>query len=198
MKLYCSPTSPYARKVRIVVAERGIAALIEEVAVTPFENPVLAASNPLSKIPALVLDDGTALYDSPVICEYLDSLGEHARLIPEAGDARFATLRLQALGDGILDAAFNVVMEGRRPEGQRSGEWLARWRAGITRAAAAAADEPARTAPGLNLGQVTLACALGYLDFRHPNIHWRTETPALDSWFKTWEARRSFNATAPR
>ena len=197
MKLYCSPTSPYARKVRIVAAERGLAAAIEEITATPFENPVVAAANPLSKIPALMLDDGSALYDSPVICEYLDSLGAGPRLIPDRGEARWATLRLQALADGVLDAAFSSVMETRRPEAQRSQEWLTRWRAGIARAVTAAGVEPARTSAELNLGQITLACALGYLDFRHPDIDWRRAAPELAPWFETWAARPSFAATVP-
>lgn len=197
MKLYCSPTSPYARKVRIVAAERGLAAMIEEITATPFENPVVAAANPLSKIPTLVLDDGTAFYDSPVICEYLDSLGLRPRLIPDRGEARWATLRLQALADGVLDAAFSSVMETRRPEAQRSEEWLTRWRAGIGRAVTAAVTEPARTSRELNLGQITLACALGYLDFRHPDLDWRTATPELTPWFEAWTERPSFAATVP-
>ena len=198
MKLYCSPTSPYARKVRIVAAERGLAAMIEEITATPFENPVVAAANPLSKIPALMLDDGTALYDSPVICEYLDSLGAPPRLIPAAGDARWTTLRLQALADGIMDAAFSIVMELRRPEPQRSEEWLARWQGNIMRAVTATVAEPARTSPELNLGQITLACALGYLDLRHPDIGWRTASPELAPWFEAWAERASFAATVPR
>ena len=197
MKLYCSPTSPYARKVRIVAVERGLAAMIEEITATPFENPVVAAANPLSKIPALMLDDGTALYDSPVICEYLDSLGAPPRLIPAAGDARWTTLRLQALADGIMDAAFSLVMELRRPEPQRSEEWLIRWQGNIMRAVTATVAEPARTSPELNLGQITLACALGYLDFRHPAIGWRDAAPDLTPWFETWAARPSFAATVP-
>lgn len=197
MKLFYSPTSPYARKVRIVATERGLAGTIKMITATPFENPVVAAANPLSKIPALVLNDGTALYDSPVICEYLDSLGEGPRLIPEGGDARWATLRLQALADGILDAAFSTVMEMRRPEPGRSDEWLQRWQASILRAVVAAAGEPATIAPDQNLGQIALACALGYLDFRLPGIDWRAAAPGLVPWFDVWSVRPSFAASVP-
>lgn len=197
MKLFYSPTSPYARKVRIVALERGLDGAIEMIAATPFENPVVAAANPLSKIPALVLADGTALYDSPVICEYLDSLGSTPRLIPPSGDARWATLRLQALGDGVLDAAFSTVMEMRRPETERSDEWLHRWHAGILRAVLAAAGEPATSATDQNLGQITLACALGYLDFRLPGIDWRAAAPGLVPWFDAWREKPSFAATIP-
>ena len=197
MKLYYSPTSPYARKVRIVALERGLDGGIEMIPATPFENPVVAAANPLSKIPALVLDNGEALYDSPVICEYLDSLGDGLRVIPASGDARWATLRLQALADGVLDAAFSTVMEMRRAEPERSEEWLQRWRASILRAIVAAADEPATTAADQNLGQITLACALGYVDFRLPGIDWRAAAPGLVAWFDAWSQKPSFAATIP-
>lgn len=197
MQLFYSPTSPYARKVRIAMLERGLDAGVEVVSVSPFENPVLAAANPLSKIPALVLDDGQALYDSPVICEYLDSLGAAPRLIPEDGDARWTTLRLQALADGVLDAAFSMVMERRRPEPEQSQEWLGRWQASILRALAAADLEPATRTGTLNLGQVTLACALGYLDFRHATIGWQGVAPGLVGWFEDWKSRSSFAATTP-
>ena len=197
MQLFYSPTSPYARKVRIAMLERGLDAGVEVVSVSPFENPVLAAANPLSKIPALVLDDGQALYDSPVICEYLDSLGGAPRLIPGDGDARWATLRLQALADGVLDAAFSMVMERRRPEPEQSQEWLGRWQASILRAIAAADLEPATLTGTLNLGQVTLACALGYLDFRHATIGWQGVAPGLVGWFEDWKSRPSFAATTP-
>jgi glutathione S-transferase len=197
MQLFYSPTSPYARKVRIVMLERGLDAGVEVVGVTPFENPVLAAANPLSKIPALVLESGQALYDSPVICEYLDSMGAAQRLIPENGDTRWATLRLQALADGVLDAAFSMVMERRRPESEQSQEWLGRWEASILRAIAAADLEPATRTGALNLGQISLACALGYLDFRHATIGWQGVAPGLVGWFEDWKSQPSFAATTP-
>jgi glutathione S-transferase len=197
MQLFYSPTSPYARKVRIVMLERGLDAGVEVVGVTPFENPVLAAANPLSKIPALVLESGQALYDSPVICEYLDSMGAAQRLIPENGDTRWATLRLQALADGVLDAAFRLVMERRRPESEQSQDWLGRWEASILRAIAAADLEPATRTGALNLGQISLACALGYLDFRHATIGWQGVAPGLVGWFEDWKSQPSFAATTP-
>ena len=197
MKLYIAAPSPFARKCRIVAREKGLADRIAEMTVDPYANaPELLASNPLVQIPTLIAEDGLPLNDSPVICEYLDSLGAGPRLIPQ-GDARWATLRLQALADGVLDAAFSSVMETRRPEAQRSEEWLTRWRASIARAVTAAGVEPARTSPELNLGQITLACALGYLDFRHPDIDWRRAAPELTPWFETWAARPSFAATVP-
>jgi len=198
MQLIYSPASPYARKVRMVAIERGLADDVKVLTASPFDEPAkVNAVNPLGKVPALVLEGGEALYDSPVICEYLDSLGEGSRLIPAVGAARWAVLRLQALGDGVLDAALSLVMERRRPEAERSAHWQARWSEAMLRALAAAASEPALAGPEANLGQITVACALGYLDFRLPDLAWRAASPALAAWFETWAARPSFAATAP-
>jgi glutathione S-transferase len=197
MKLLFSPTSPYVRKVRIVALEKGIASEIEIVPASPFDadGPVVAA-NPLSKIPALILEDGTALYDSPVICEYLDCLGAGPRLLPPNGQARWSALRLQALADGVLDAAFSSVMELRRPETERSADWIQRWRSAISRSVLAASDM--LTAPDAwGLGEISLACALGYVDFRLPDIVWRPNAALLAAWYERQLPRASFAATAP-
>jgi glutathione S-transferase len=195
MKLIFSPTSPYVRKVRITALEKGVMGRIALTPLSPFENlEAVAAANPLGKLPALILEDGLALYDSPVICEYLDSLSPSPRLIPESGPARWRVLRLQALADGLLDAAFNLVMEARRPEAQRSPEWTARWRQAVLRAARGAQGE---ATADWDLGQIALACALGYADFRLPQLSWRDEAPALAAWWRTASARPSVAATAP-
>ena len=153
--------------------------------------------NPLAKIPALVLDTGEALYDSPVICEYLDSLGTGPTLLPAAGPARWTALRRQALGDGVADAAFNIVMEHRRPEAQRSTEWLDRWARAVHGAADALEQELAHGALGFDLGAIALSAAFGYLDFRLPQIDWRAGRPRLTEAFAELAARPSFVATAP-
>lgn len=190
MKLLASDTSPYARKVRIVALEKGIA--LDVVTTNPLgeETAALQAANPLGKIPALITEDG-ALYDSRVICEYLDAMSE-PRLLPESGAARFDCLRRQALADGVMDAAFNLVMEGRRSEALRSKDWSARWRAGILRGVAAmeAREE-------FDLGAIASAAALGYLDFRLPDIKWRASTPMATWWERVGE-RESVKATAPK
>jgi len=191
MKLLASDTSPYARKARIVAMEKGLA--LEVVTTNPLgeETAALQAANPLGKIPALITEGG-ALYDSRVICEYLDTLAPAPRLVPESGAARFDCLRRQALADGVMDAAFNLVMEGRRPEALRSRDWSARWRAGILRGVAAmeAREE-------FDLGAIASAAALGYLDFRLPDIKWRASTP-MAAWWERVGDRESVKATAPK
>jgi len=201
MRLLSSPTSPYARKVRMTLIEKGLADQVTVEAAVPLGTAEEAAAvrrvNPLAKIPALVLDTGEALYDSPVICEYLDSLGTGPTLLPAAGPARWTALRRQALGDGVADAAFNIVMEHRRPETQRSTEWLDRWARAVHGAADALEQELAHGALGFDLGAIALSAAFGYLDFRLPQIDWRTGRPRLAAAFADLAARSSFIATAP-
>jgi len=201
MRLLSSPTSPYARKVRMTLIEKGLADQVTVDAAVPLGTAEEAAAvrrvNPLAKIPALVLDTGEALYDSPVICEYLDSLGTGPTLLPAAGPARWTALRRQALGDGVADAAFNIVMEHRRPEAQRSTEWLDRWARAVHGAADALEQELAHGALGFDLGAIALSAAFGYLDFRLPQIDWRGGRPRLAAAFLDLAARPSFIATAP-
>jgi glutathione S-transferase len=192
MKLLASDTSPYARKTRIVALEKGVA--LDVVTTNPLgeDTAALHAANPLGKIPALLLDDGVTLYDSRVICEYLDTIATGPVLIPASGVARFDCLRRQALADGVMDAAFNLVMEGRRPEAQRSKDWSARWRAGILRGVAAM-----EASEIFDLGAIASAAALGYLDFRLPDINWRACKP-LAAWWEQAQMRESLRATAPK
>ena len=201
MRLLSSPTSPYARKVRMTLIEKGLADQVTVDAAVPLGTADEAAAvrrvNPLAKIPALVLDTGEALYDSPVICEYLDSLGTGPTLLPAAGPARWTALRRQALGDGVADAAFNIVMEHRRPEAQRSTEWLDRWARAVHGAADALEQELAHGALGFDLGAIALSAAFGYQDFRLPQIDWRAGRPRLTEAFAELAARPSFVATAP-
>ena len=177
MKLYISPQSPFARKVRVVARETGLAARIEEVvaAVSPVKaNAEVGRSNPLMKVPTLVLDDGSALFDSPVICEYLDSLHAGRKLFPPSGDARWIALRLQAVGDGILDAGILTRYETvLRPKELQWTDWMKgqreKWHAGLDlleRNAAALAGEP-------TIGSITAGCVLGWLDFRYGDDDWR-------------------------
>jgi len=185
MKLYYSATSPYAHKVRLVVMAKGLSERIGLVSCNPFENNVaLLAHNPLGKVPALVLDDERVLFDSPVICEYLDSLSPDKQLIPAAGDRRWEVLRWQALADGIIDQAYNVVMERRRPEQQQSDDWLTRWQLAINHAL----DEVERSTPTLaediNLAHLALIAALAYLDLRMEVLAWRQARPVLAQWYE--------------
>lgn len=197
MKLFYSPTSPYARKCRALAIEKGIESKIEIVTASPMSNPPeLQAANPLGKVPALVLADGTCIADSPVICAYLDSLSDAPRLVPADPVARLDALTREALADGIMDAAFAIVMERKRPDQQRSPEWLLRWTSAIRRSVAHFnARIPMRKQ--LDIGDLSLACALAYVDFRLGDLVWDAEAPALRAWFSSVHARPSLAATAP-
>jgi glutathione S-transferase len=202
MRAYVNPASPFARKVRIVCRERGLAEQVEEIetAVSPVSpNADLRRSNPLVKIPALVLDDGTTLFDSRVICEYLDSLGAADKLFPAAGTDRWSALRLQSLCDGILDAAVLARYEiAVRPEALRWKDWIAGQRTKIEGGLdALERDQPSWTRR-FGIGQIGAACVLGYLDFRFPDIGWRATHPQLAAWFESAEQRASVRDTVPR
>jgi glutathione S-transferase len=198
MQLFYSPTSPYARKCRVVARERGLMAELEEVACNPMDDPAaLHAANPLGKVPCLVLDDGMAIFDSPVIAEYLDGLGTAPALIPAAGSARFKVLVAAALAQGMTDAAFNITMEGRRPAAQQSPETIARWRASIVRGLDQMGGH-LKTLPGdITMGHIAGGAALGYLDLRHGALEWRKGRSDLAAWFEEFNARPSMRETAP-
>jgi glutathione S-transferase len=201
MKLYNSPLSPFARKCRIVALELGLADSLELVAqsvspVTP-DAKYLQNANPLGKIPALLLDDGRALYDSHVICEYLCALAGDTRLVP-AGDARWDVLTRQALASGMTDAIILVRYEtALRPEALRWADWSAgqtrKFEEGLAQFEATAdrLDGP------LDLAQIALACALAYTDARFPDLGWRARAPAVARWHAEIERRPHFVATAP-
>lgn len=202
MKLHYNTTSPYVRKVRVFAREAGLDHLIEEVmtAVSPLKlNADLAQANPLGKLPTLLLDDGTALFDSPVICEYLDDLNAGRKLFPAPGPARWAALRLQALGDGILDVAGLCRVEvAMRPETLRWKEWIAghaeKWHTALDmleREAASLAGDP-------TIGNITVGCTLGWIDFRFGDDNWRASRPQLASWYEQFSTRPSMRSTVPR
>ena len=197
MNLYYSPTSPYARKCRVVAIEKGLAAQLRLITASPLSDPPeLHAANPLGKVPALVLPDGRCIIDSPVICEYLDTLSAGARLIPTDPTARIDCRTREALADGIADAAFALTMERLRPEPQRSPDWNTRWTNAIRRSVAHVnANTPDRQQP--DLGDIALACALAYVDFRHADLAWDADAPALRAWLTNMLARPSFAQTAP-
>jgi len=201
MKLRFSGGSPFVRKVMIVAHETGLASRIEllPAAVAPtLLNPEIAAENPLVKVPTLVTDDGVKLFDSPVICEYLDSLHHGPRVFPAEGPARWTALRLQAAADGLMDAAILIRYENNlRPESHRWQEWLDGQFRKLRQTLAALADEPL----GLGhptIGEITVGCALGYLDFRYPDEDWRAAYPKLGTWYAEIAERPSFRATVPK
>jgi len=197
MQLIYSATSPYARKVRMLVIEKGLTDRVEVVVANPLQDPPeLLVANPLAKVPALIVEPGFTLFDSPLLCAYLDSLSA-PRLIPEAGPERWQVLRREALADGITDAAVSSVMEGRRIESQRSPEWLARWRSAILRGVVELEKEAEVLGARFDLGAIASAAALAYLDFRLPQIDWRAQAPGLSAWLEAVRGRDSFASTVP-
>ena len=197
MKLYYANTSPYARKVRMTVIEKGLQDRVEQVFANPFEeNAELKSANPLGRIPALVTDDGQVIFDSPVICAYLDSQPADVRLIPD-GPERWQVLTNEALTDGILDAAFAVVMERRRDEKQQSTMWQERWTAAIFRSIEAIENDISRFEGDLTIAHIGLGAALGYLQFRLPDLNWQKNCPNTSAWFETFSHRPSMTETDP-
>jgi glutathione S-transferase len=182
MKLAYSAASPYVRKVMACAIARGLAERIEQWAVRT-TDPALQEVNPLSKVPSLLTDDGVVLYDSPVICEYLDSLGDAPKLFPPAGPARWTALRRQALGDGILDASQPRRRELALPQDQGRTDYLALQRGKVARAVDALEAEADRLGALTSIGEITIGCALGYLDFRFPHEPWRPGHPKLTAWY---------------
>lgn len=199
LTLRSSPASPFGRKVKIALAVLGLSDRVEiEATDTNDPKDSIRRQNPLGKIPALILENGRVLFDSRVIVEYLDHLAGGGRIIPQ-DDTRFAVLTLQALADGIADAALLQVYESRfRPETLRSADWVAYQAEKVTRGLAALeASPPAEVVAGgtPTIGQIALACALGYLDLRFGG-RWRDAHPKLVAWLAAFDcAIPAFEAT---
>ena len=203
MQLYYAATSPYVRKVMIVAHLLGVTDKIEKL--TAAASPTtrdrnIIAFNPLTKVPAAKTDDGLLLFDSRVICEYLDSQG-NGGLFPTAGRARWIALMQQALGDGLLDAALLVRYErALRPEALRWKEWDAgQFSKMIDCLNAIETQAPTLEVKRFTIGEITIACALGYLDFRFPEIAWRETHPHIAKWFTEFAKMPAMVATeAPK
>ena len=190
MILRSSPPSPFGRKIKLAI---GILALDKEVSIEKADptdaNDSIRKQNPLGKIPALIIENGTVLYDSPVILEYLDHRAGGAKIIPVEPDARFAALTLQALCDGILDAGILLVYEGRwRAVEKHEPKWLDHQRGKVQRALDVLEAAPPKLEVTPNVGQITLACALGYGDLRFEG-KWREGRPRLVKWLDEFAAR---------
>lgn len=195
MKLYHSPASPFVRKVNAVAIHHGIE--LDRVPTNPHESPAeLLADNPLSKVPCLVTDDGVALPDSPIICEYLDSIGTGEKLLPEHGLPRWNVLRVVALADGIMDAAVARRMASQHPQDEARGKFDARAKAAIDRALDALEAED--DAAPVTIGTVGAVCALGYLDFRFGHEDWRGSRPKLAAWYDRQLQLKPFSETKPQ
>lgn len=182
MKLAYSPASPYVRKVTACAIKRGLDKQVERVKIGT-TDPELLKFNALSKVPTLILDDGTCIFDSPVICEYLDSVGSAPKLFPAAGPARWKALTQEALADGILDATQPRRREIALPQDEGRKGYIALQQGKVARAL----DEFEKQADSLGnldtIGEITIGCALGYLDFRYANEPWRPGHPKLEAWY---------------
>ncbi|WP_380054983.1 glutathione S-transferase [Falsihalocynthiibacter sp. SS001] len=200
MELFFSPTSPYVRKVMVLLHETN---QIDDVTLTTASGTPLALAkglathNPLSKVPALIRPDGPALYDSRVICQYLDDRAESG--LYGEGESRWENLTLEATADGILDAALLMTYETRlRPVDKQFNDYIdAQWHK-IENATIAVEDRwMAHLAGALSMGQIALACALAYVDFRHGERNWRQSAPQLDDWYAGFGERDAMKSTIP-
>ena len=199
MLLRHSHTSPFVRKVAVLLHETGLIERVELETVDGWSEPdQLTADNPLSMVPTLVLDDGSTLYDSPVVCEYLDRQHSGPIMIPADGAGRWRVLREQALGDGILDCAVLLFVEfGKRPEDKRWDWWVELKQRAIVRALDQLEGQVGQLAERVDLGTISIAVALGYLDLPGAVGEWRGSRPALAAWYAEFAKRPSMIATAP-
>ncbi|WP_266171502.1 glutathione S-transferase [Dyella subtropica] len=198
MKLFYSPTSPYVRKVLVVAYELGLADRLERLpsAAHPINRDLtIVRHNPLGQVPTLFMDDGRALYDSRVICEYLNDLAQ-GDLFPRTGSARWVALGDQALCDGMLAAAVSMRYETVvRPEHARFPDWVAGQRAKITDGLRWLESRAAELSSRLDIGTISVACLLSYLDLRFPEMNWRVDHQGLNQWYDIFQLRPSMQAT---
>jgi len=200
MKLIASLTSPFARKVRIVLLEKKIDCPLEEVQPWVPDSHVID-HNPLGKVPVLVLDDGSSLFDSRVIVEYLDTISPVSRILPQEKRALVATRRWEALADGVCDAAAAIVIEQRRPAAQQSEDWIHRQMQKVERGLAMLAHDLGErhwcNGENYSLADIALGVCLGYLDFRFPALQWKERHPNLAALQQRLATRPSFHETEP-
>lgn len=199
MKLLFSPTSPYVRKVRALIIEKQLEDQVEMVTVVTTDLPDnLLDANPLARIPTLILDDGSTLFDSRVIMEYLDSLGRDAGARSGQGEGVWAVKHLHAWADGILDSIFIIAMERRRPENERSPAYIEKQLGKIERGIAGLDAKVSEFSEIPNLGEIAVACCLGYADLRlSHDLDWRASNPVLAAWFSGISTRPSISETTP-
>jgi glutathione S-transferase len=197
VKLFYSATSPYVRKVLACAITREIDQQIELLPTNPHVVPAdLLAANPLCKVPCMITADGMALFDSPVICEYLDSVEGALPMFPRTGGARWLALRYQALGDGIMDAAIGRRGEIGKPQDAARDAYMAKQKAVVARAL----DDLEMAVPHklADIGSITVACAIGYLDFRFDFEPWRETRPQLAAWYDAFSEQPGIARTAPK
>lgn len=194
MELWYAPTSPFARKVRIAASELGLDDRIILTRVDPWTDAKLRSLNPLAKVPTLVLDDGEILFESSVICDYLDTLGGKRKIVPEGGLSRRTALLLQGLADGTMTAMGRLFADEHRPRSERSEQMMHRF--AEAREAALSWLESTELQDEPEIGEISVAALLGYLDFRWPDRDWRPPYPLLAKWFAKFDQRPSMRATA--
>jgi len=196
MRLRYSPASPFVRKVWLAVCELGMEDQVERIPTNPLKrDDVRGSPNPLGKVPALETNDGTVLYDSPVIIEYLDHAAGGGRLIPAPGPARWTALRREALADGMMEASVLCFIEGlRKPERQSPG-WIAHNKAAVERGIAALESEAGELGPDADVGTLTVAVALELISRQLADLDWRAAAPKLAAWFDEFRRRPSMTAT---
>jgi glutathione S-transferase len=198
MRLFLNQTSPYARKVRVAIHELGLNDAIQFIEVDPWlELHHFTDINPLSKVPALVLADGTLVTESDTIGQALHGLTIDSRLIPNEQPARHLCLGRAALYQGLIDATFICAIEGRRPSEMRWADWVARQERAIARTLSSIEARFDLDDRRFDLGDIGLACALDYIDFRAGHLSWRSERPRLAGWFERARVRSSMIATRP-
>lgn len=198
MKLRYSAASPYVRKVMVTAHEVGLVGQIQTIPTDVWGTADVHGDNPIGKVPALVLDGGEVLFDSPVICEYLDSLHAGAKLFPAVGGARWRALRQQAQADGIMDAGILARLEGNRKDGEKSPGWIQRQKAAVSRGLDAFEQAAAELDGPITIGQITLGCAIGWVNFRFADDRVLDKRPALAAWYAKFSARPSMVATVPK
>ena len=201
MQLFYSKTSPFVRKVLIAAIELGLRERIELVETDAWSpETALPQTNPLGKVPALDTDDGLTLVDSKLIVDYLDDLAGGGKIIPSAGRARYQQLADAMIADGVLEASLLQVIEKlRRPEEYRWEGWIERQRDKIETAMAHLEKraEDGVLDGAVDMLQITLACACAYIDFRLPEIDWRSTCPKIAAWYETFSERQSMTSTKP-
>ena len=197
MRLIGSPTSPFVRKVRVLLIEKGFDD-IEVENVNAFEDPKeLLVHNPMSRVPVMVLTNGVAFYDSKLIVDYIESNMQGPKFVPESGASRWFVLQAQAHADTMIDVAIRAMLERKRPAEKQMKEKIIRDEIAVARGIVAAAKIVKGMEPQLNLGHIAIACALGYIDFRLSHIKWRDRHPELSAWYQEMRLRASMQSTAP-
>lgn len=199
MKLLYSATSPFVRKVSIVLIETGLSDRVEHVPTNPWDpQSDLPAQNPIGKVPTLISAQGVEIFDSSVICEFLDNLHAGSKMFPIDAEGRITANQFQSLADGMMDAAvLGFIENSRRPKDRRWGEWSDRQLAAITRSLNWLEERHQALNQTSDIGTISVACALGYLDFRFADLEWRRHHERLAEWFEQFAQRESIRATAP-